>query len=107
AFDRDGVRVVVLSGDLDSATAAQVHDELSAVLPDKGSLLLDLGAMCYLSSAGLRVLLLLYRRAGDAGVRLGLANVPPDVHAVLSATGFLDAVLVVADVESGVEALRP
>lgn len=102
---RGEVEVIALSGDLDSVTASQVHRELGALLPERGSVLLDLRNMSYLSSAGLRVLLLVYRQARHAGIRLGLANIPPDIHDVMSATGFLDAFVVVDTVDDGVEAL--
>lgn len=52
--------------------------------------MLDLGEMTYLSSAGLRVLLLAYRRAQESGARIVLVDLPPDVREVMSATGFLD-----------------
>ncbi len=100
------VTVVALIGDLDSATAAQVHADLGELVPDRGPVLLDLSRVSYLSSAGLRVLLLVYRQARQKGLRLALASVPPDMHAVLSETGFIDVFLVADTVAAGVEALR-
>lgn len=100
------VTVLSLIGELDGVTAAEVYTEIQAGLPQHGDLLLDLGGMTYVSSAGLRVLLLVYRQARLRRQRLALAAIPPDVYDVMSATGFLDSVHVAETVQAGLEALR-
>jgi anti-sigma B factor antagonist len=104
-YMRDGVTVVALDGDLDSQSAPEVHTTLGELVPVGGALLLDLSRVRYMSSAGLRVLLLVYRRARKDGVRLALASIPEPVCAVMAATGFLDAFTVTGTVADGVEAL--
>ncbi len=52
--------------------------------------MLDFGKMTYMSSAGLRVLLLTHRRAEHSGGRIVLTRLSPEVREVMSATGFLD-----------------
>jgi anti-sigma B factor antagonist len=99
------VTVVSLVGDLDSATAAQVQTELTGLIPDDGRMLLDLGRISYISSAGLRVLLLLYRQARQRNMRLVLADVPADMREVMAATGFIDAFVVTDTVAAGVAEL--
>ncbi|GAB7044717.1 MULTISPECIES: anti-sigma factor antagonist [Catenuloplanes] len=98
------VTILSLIGELDGMTAAEVYTDIQADLPERGDLLLDLGHMTYVSSAGLRILLLVYRQARLRRQRLALAAVPPDVHAVMSATGFLDSVHVAESVQDGLEA---
>ncbi len=100
------VTVLSLIGELDGMTAIEVNTDIQADLPERGDLLLDLSRMTYVSSAGLRILLLVYRQARLRRQRLALAEIPPDVHAVLSATGFLGSVQVVDTVQAGVEVLR-
>jgi anti-anti-sigma factor len=102
----EDVTVIALIGELDRVTAAEAGTGLTARLPDRGGLLLDLSRMSYLSSAGLRVLLLVYRQARMKRLRLAVACVPPDVRDVMAATGFLDAFLVAETVEAGLAALR-
>jgi anti-anti-sigma factor len=61
--------------------------------------------MSYMSSAGLRVLLLVQRRAQATGARVALARLPEDVREVMAATGFLEFFAVCDTVEEGAEAL--
>lgn len=100
-----GVTVLPVHGELTSHTAGAVQARLSSLVPDDGSVLLDLGGMTYISSAGLRVLLLLYRQVRASGVRLALVGMSTAVADVLAATGFLDFFTVADSVDDGVRAL--
>jgi anti-sigma B factor antagonist len=102
---QEDVTVLALDGSFDSGTAPHVQQELETMMPDQGQVLLDLSRMSYMSSAGLRVLLLIYRQAERTGARLALACVPPEVQSVLAATGFLGFFHVAATVEDGVAEL--
>lgn len=100
------VTVVELAGELDSATAASARDELVRLVGDGGLLLLDLSGLSYMSSAGLRVMLLIYRQARTSGARLALAGIPNDIRTIMAATGFLDFFTVVDTVAAGLEELE-
>jgi anti-sigma B factor antagonist len=106
-YARGGVRVVVIEGDLDAATAAEADGGLGGLVPVDGPVLFDLGRVSYLSSTGLRVLLLMFHRARGRGVPLALADVPREARAVLAATGLLEAVVVADSVDEGIRALTP
>lgn len=99
------VLVVSLDGELDSRTSAQARRELAELVPQADKIVLDLARTSYMSSAGLRVMLLVYRQAQAAGARLVLVGLPADVHEVMSATGFLDFFTVSDTVVAGVEVL--
>jgi anti-sigma B factor antagonist len=49
---------------------------------------LDLAKVSYLSSAGLRALLMAAKALQKRGERLKLSDVPPQIHSVLNLTGF-------------------
>ncbi|MFG6193650.1 STAS domain-containing protein [Nonomuraea sp. JJY05] len=102
---RGEVTVISLDGQLDSETAPRVQQDLQALFPEEGLVVLDLSRTLYMSSAGLRVLLLIYRQAQHGTVRLALTGLSPDVRAIMEATGFLGFFTVVESVEQGVEAL--
>ena len=106
-YMRGSVTVVELDGELDSVTAPASREELSQLAGSGGPVLLDLSRMSYMSSAGLRVLLLVYRQARDAGAALALAGLPPMIREVMAATGFLDFFTVADSVEAALEDLEP
>jgi anti-sigma B factor antagonist len=87
---RGELTVITLDGSLDSATASTVQTDLEKLIPEAGTTVLDLGKMTYMSSAGLRVLLLTHRRAQESGARIVLIKLASEVREVMSATGFLD-----------------
>ena len=99
------VTVIALDGELDSRTAPKVHEQFGDLVPPNGLVLIDLSRTSYMSSAGLRVLLLVYRQAQRNGAKLALAGVPADMRAVMAATGFLSFFALVDSVPAGVDAL--
>jgi uncharacterized protein (TIGR02172 family) len=83
---RSGRRLTVaLEGRLDITTAAEVEATLS--LDDVDTLVFDLDACSYVSSAGLRVFLTAYRTLNARGGRAELVNVSREVREVLEVTG--------------------
>ncbi len=82
--------VARVSGRIDSASAKDFNDALNAVL-GKGvtALVLDCSGLRYLSSAGLRVLLIAIRKTTAAGGGLALSGVPPHIREVLEVSGFV------------------
>jgi anti-sigma B factor antagonist len=80
---------VELQGSIDGKTAPQIRDELSAALQQVQNLILDVSRVDYLSSAGLRLLLLLYREITARNGKLVLLGVSPEIRTVMSHTGFL------------------
>jgi len=80
---------VELEGSIDGKTAPQIREELSAALQHVQKLILDISRVDYLSSAGLRLLLLLYREITARNGKLVLVGVSPEIRTVMSHTGFL------------------
>lgn len=64
ASDSEGVHTLTLSGELDIATADQLTAELDSADPASGSrLVIDLSAVSFMDSTGLRVLIAANRAA--------------------------------------------
>lgn len=80
---------VELEGSIDGKTAPQIREELSAALQQVQKVILDISRVDYLSSAGLRLLLLLYREITARNGKLVLVGVSPEIRTVMSHTGFL------------------
>lgn len=76
-------------GPVDTNTATHLQEPLlqAAESPD-GKVLLDLAEVPYMSSAGLRVLLLAAKALQKRGERLGLIHVPPQIYTILNIAGF-------------------
>jgi len=81
--------VVALSGRRDTMTAPQLEDELKKSLDDISELVIDLGALEYISSAGLRVLLSAYKTMRSKG-SMKITNANEIVQEVFEVTGFSD-----------------
>jgi len=58
---------------------------------------LDLGEVDYISSAGLRVVLMLAKRQKQNAGKLVLCRLQPEVHEVVDISGFLSILTVVPD----------
>lgn len=81
--------VVALDGELDSGSAPAVQERLAALVPSDGRVLVDMSAVPYMSSAGLRTMLLLYRNAQAVGTSICLVGLSPELRQMMDATGFL------------------
>ena len=102
---RGPVTVISLNGELDSTTSPRVQQGLDELIPLHGLVLLDLSRTTYMSSAGLRVLLLVYRLCQQVDTKVMVSGLASDVRAVMAATGFLSFFSVADSVDEGVEVL--
>ena len=81
--------VFELEGRLDTTTAPQLEAELKNSLDGVTELVFDLGALEYISSAGLRVLLSAYKTMRGQG-SMKITNANELVKEVFEVTGFSD-----------------
>lgn len=85
---RDEAIVVRLEGSLDTGTAPVAQERLTGVVDSGASLVIvDLTALDFMSSAGLRVLLATAKKLRPAGV-LRLFGLNPAVREVFDVSGF-------------------
>lgn len=81
--------VIELEGRLDTTTAPQLEAELKNSLDGVTELVFDLGALEYISSAGLRVLLSAFKIMRNKG-KMKVTNANELVKEVVEVTGFSD-----------------
>jgi anti-sigma B factor antagonist len=86
----DGVTVATLFGELDSRTAPLVQERLLTLPEPDGRALLDMSGVGYISSAGLRALLMLYRQMTANDGRVALVGLTENIKDVMTVTGFLE-----------------
>jgi len=80
---------ITLEGRLDTVTAPSLEEELKASLEGIKKLVLDFGALEYISSAGLRVLLMAQKTMNKQGSMV-IRNVNETIAEVFEITGFAD-----------------
>ena len=87
--------VIAPQGRLDSTTAPAFEKQLLEHLAGQSNLILDFSALDFISSAGLRVLLMAAKRIGKDNGRFLLCEVSQPVREVLEISGFLGMIEVV------------
>lgn len=94
----EDVLVLALKGRLDSVNAAAVEASITDQIKQGASrLVLDFSDVSYVSSAGLRVVLVVAKRLKEIGGRLVLIGLTPSVHEVFAISGFLQILTVCDD----------
>lgn len=78
-----------IEGRLDTATSPELEKELGE-LDGVRELVLDLTALEYISSAGLRILLAAHKKMEKQDGRLVVRGANPSVREVFTLTGFMD-----------------
>lgn len=79
---------IAVSGRVDTVTAPELESGLK--FGDATCVVIDLGNVPYMSSAGLRLLLTAHKTMLGKGGELQIANVQSSVKEVLDITGFSD-----------------
>ena len=104
--DSLGVVVIALRGRLDSANAGELEKGLGDLFTQPGQkAVVDMEKLDYISSAGLRVVLMLAKRARQTSGRLLLSCLAPSVREVFEISGFLKIIEVATTTEAAVTAL--
>ncbi|MDZ7958801.1 MAG: anti-sigma factor antagonist [Aulosira sp. DedQUE10] len=101
----EDVKVAVLAGDVDASTAPSVTQEVLPLAQPESKILLDMTGVPYMSSAGLRMLLSLYRQVTAKEGKLVLVGLTEDIRDTMSVTGFLDFFTTSETLEEALEIL--
>lgn len=100
---RGGVAIVAIAGSVDGLTAETLLSTLQAHVEDGHTrLVVDLAAVEYTSSAGLRALLATVKEARRRGGDLRLAEINPNVRKVLELSGFTTILKIFGAVDEAV-----
>ena len=101
------VVLVQVSGDLDADTTPKIQETVSPLAQRGSNILLDMTKVPYMSSAGIRMLLWLYRQAPSFKDRkIVLVGLSEELRDTISGTGLLDFFSPCETLESGLKALR-
>jgi anti-sigma B factor antagonist len=97
------IKILSVSGRVDANTSQELQDIVLDTAHDSQKLLLDLSKVNYMSSAGLRVMLLLHREIHANDGHVVLVGLQGRIRDAMEMTGFLKHFAVVDDVQSGIE----
>ncbi|MEA4890106.1 MAG: STAS domain-containing protein [Clostridiaceae bacterium] len=103
---KNKVTVLVVEGRIDSTTSAELEKKLISLIETDGvkDIAMDFTAMDYISSAGLRVLLMAAKKAGKLGGKAVLAGLNANVKEVFDISGFSNILSIYTSQEEAVKA---
>ena len=103
----DDVATVKLAGRLDSSNAQSTEENFSQVLAGAAPhLAIDMSGLDYISSAGLRVLLVVAKKVQQAQGKVVLFALVPNVREVFSISGFDKIFAIYPDAATALAAIR-
>ena len=100
------VTVVEITGDIDANTAPTVSEKVLPLATPGSKILMDMTSVPYMSSAGLRSLLSLYRQTQAKDGKVVLVGLSEELQDTMSVTGFLDFFTTAETVDAGMTALK-
>ena len=104
--NQNNVQHLTLIGRLDSATFITLEKTINGLFSASGDrVLIDFSALSYISSAGLRLILVAAKRARRIEGRLILCGLSPSVREVFEISGFLKIMETIATKEEAERAI--
>lgn len=89
-YEEDGKLVIAPKGRLDTASSPEMEQVLDSVPAGTAHLILDFAGLDYISSAGLRLLLITHKRMIGTGGELTVRNVNETIAGIFEVTGFAE-----------------
>ena len=104
---RSDLRIFTVSGKLDAENSAALERRLNdSIRLEEENIIVNLGQLDYISSAGLRVLLSAAKALSQKSRKIKIANLQEQVQEVFSLTGFSQIFEVFADLEKCIESFK-
>jgi len=100
------VTVVEIVGDIDTNTAPLAQEQILPLAQPETRMILEMTNVPYMSSAGLRMLLSLYRQLSAKGGQIILVGLSEEIQDTMSMTGFLDFFQIRNSLEEALEAFN-
>ena len=84
----DDSTIITISGNLDGTTAPEAQEKILPTITQGCRLVFDMKKCEYISSAGLRILLMFAKQIAKIGGRGALTGLSEEIKEVMSMTGF-------------------
>lgn len=99
------ISILEISGAIDGSSAPQLREAILEACNSGQLLLLNMQHVHFMSSAGLRVMLLLHRQLQQSDGRVILVGLLEPIYDAMEATGFLKYFETAPDIETGAQLL--
>ncbi|MEL7233720.1 MAG: STAS domain-containing protein [Chloroflexota bacterium] len=104
--DSGGIKIIEMDGELNSDTSTPTYDQIMNHITPQDKVVLEMTNVNYMSSAGIRTLLLIYRSLINAGGKVVLVGLSEDLRDTLSITGFLEFFNIQNTLDAGIQAVK-
>lgn len=95
--------IAQIAGRFDGVTSLEIQRSLLNLLEKNMLLLVDFKNVSYISSAGMRTLLVVYKRAKEMSSQVCLIQLTPPIKEVLEMSGFLTLLPSYEDLETALK----
>ena len=103
---KDSVLIGALDGRVDGSNANEFQRALeSGIGAEDRALILDFGKVSFISSAGLRVGLVIARHFNEPGKKFAICTLPEPIREVIAVSGFDQLISVYASQDEAIKAL--
>ena len=104
---KDSVLIGALDGRIDGSNANEFQSALETEIGEgDNALILDFGKVSFISSAGLRVGLVIARKFNEPGKKFGVCTLPEPVREVVAVSGFDQLISVYGSQDEAIKALK-
>lgn len=84
----NGTLIAAVEGRVDSANAREFEQALTGSIGDEHNVIIDFGGLTYISSSGLRVLLMVAKTLRQRSAHLALCSLADAIREVFEISGF-------------------
>lgn len=84
------IDIIEVEGSIDSKTAPDLQQSAMSIISESNNVVLDITNVTFVSSAGLRVLLMVYRNLKAKNGKVVLVGVSEEIQEVMHMTGFIN-----------------
>jgi len=102
----ENIAIINVEGSIDSKTAKEFETTALAAITSQVQVIIDLTKVEFLSSAGLRVLLMIYRQIKAQSGKVVLVGVSEEIQEVMSNTGFINFFSIAETLKLGIKLLK-
>jgi anti-sigma B factor antagonist len=100
---QNNILIIKVNGSIDSNTAPEIQEKVLEASADSKNVIIDLSEVDFVSSAGLRVILMIYRQIKSKDGKVVLVGVSEEIEDVMTVTGFANFFEMVDTVENALK----